>query len=110
MRKTTILALSTLVLVASICILPKMAEGAQAPRVTIQELKKNWKRYDGKTVRLRGRLNTCSGSDCYICLEDITPETYDERSMLGCVSVSFGHQQFGREQPDGAMDLLTRRM
>jgi hypothetical protein len=79
-----ILALAFIALAVS---LPSIAEAAQASRVTIQELKKNWNRYNGKTVQVRGQIDGCGTFDaCQICPEDMTNATFDS---IKCLLIAF---------------------
>lgn len=79
-----VLALAFVVFAVS---LSPFAEAAQAPRVTIQELKKNWKRYDGKTVQVHGQFDACNdtfGAGCVLCPEEMTDFDWNH-----CLSLSF---------------------
>ena len=67
---------------------PVLADAAQAPRVTIHELKTNWKRYDGRTVQLRGQIDQCD-FECFLCPEDIVGPKYDSNRYI---LMAFEHQ------------------
>lgn len=53
-----------------------VAEAAQSPLLTVSELKTNWRRYDGRTIRVRGQLDNCFngiyGIGCMLCPEQMT--------------------------------------
>ncbi len=65
-------------------IVAPVTEAAQAPTVTINEIKTNWRRYDGRLVRVRGQLDNCFGGiygiGCTLCPEQLT--TFAENACL----------------------------
>lgn len=65
-----------------------VAEAAQSASVTVNDIKTNWGRYDGRIIRVRGQLDTCFngiyGLGCMLCPEQMT--TVDPNR---CVSLEF---------------------
>jgi hypothetical protein len=101
-------AVFVLVLAVFVVSLPAVAEAAQAPHVSIQDLRKNWQRYDGKSVQVRGQIDNCN-TRCAICPEDMTSATYDNNR---CLSLDFGgedsHGKLVANQANLAMQVAFR--
>lgn len=85
-----------------------IAEAAQAPRLTISELRRNWQRYDGRTIQIRGQIDNCNAR-CSICPEDMTTATYDNNL---CLTLEFGLEEsrgkFVDNQANLAMQVAFR--
>lgn len=65
------------------------AGAASAGVISVHELKVHWRDYDGKTVTLRGQIDSCTGWDCMLCPEDMAPPDTD---VNRCVAIAFGRQ------------------
>jgi hypothetical protein len=72
---------------AAIIVSGAAAQAWSAPRaVTIAEILAHPQTYARQTVRIRGQMDVCSGFDCALCQEAMTPATFDRDH---CLAVSF---------------------
>jgi hypothetical protein len=55
----------------------------------VHDLKQQWQKYDGKSVVLRGQIDSCGTRDCLLCPENIA--SLD--SFYSCITIAFGKQQ-----------------
>ena len=70
---------------------PLVAEAAQPTLVTVDQIKTNWQRYDGRLVTVRGQLDNCFngiyGIGCMLCPEQMT--TWEPND---CLSLEFASE------------------
>ena len=83
---------------------PACAEAAQAPSLTIEALRANWQRYDGRTVELRGQVDNCN-ERCALCPEDMTTETYNANR---CLTLQFGLEDSNGKLVDNQANLAMQ--
>lgn len=88
--------------------LAPLADAAQEPRLRIETLRKNWQRYEGRTVQIRGQVDNCN-EHCALCPEDMTSATYNANR---CLSLEFGPEEsrgtLVGSQPNLAMQVAYR--
>jgi hypothetical protein len=79
---------------------PVVATAAQAPLVTVHELKTHWQRYNDKAIRIRGELDACNGGiyglECSVCPEGTTAS---EAYQYKCLAFVFDAEAVSPEPP-----------
>jgi hypothetical protein len=93
------------VLLATSVLIPSFSDAAEAPRVSILDLKRNPSLYEQRVVRVQGQFDQCAGATCNLCPVEMTKATLNENQCL-----PLGFRSENGSSPEGNFPPLMHRL